>query len=115
MITRSATANVLGASPSGNSVYNDDTPVTTQADIIMTGGQGHYSGGGQSLSAPLTSQSGSLTFAGIQLTYIIKAFNPLWNSTISPYPLTAETPPQISTAINPLLDNPALSGFIYSQ
>lgn len=114
MITSSVNDNVLGASGDGKSCYNDNTPTTTLADVTMSGGVVSYSGGGQAVTAPLTGATGSLTFAGIQLTYIIKAFNPLYNSPqLNNIPVTI-LPPEISTATNPNLDNPLLSGFIYS-
>jgi len=114
MITSSSNDDMLGASPSGASCYNDNTPTTVYADITLTGGTAYYSGGGVAKTAPLTGASGSLTFAGIQLTYIIKAFNPLYNSPpLNNTPVTI-LPPVISTATNPNLNNPLLSGSIYS-
>jgi microcystin-dependent protein len=115
MITASSNDDMLGASPSGASCYNDNTPTTVYADITLTSGTAYYSGGGVAKTAPLTDATGSLTFAGIQLTYIIKAFNPLYNSPQPNNTPVTQLPPIISTATNPNLDNPLLSGYIYSQ
>jgi microcystin-dependent protein len=114
MITSSANDDVLPESDDGKSAFNADTATTVYADITMSAGTAYYSGGGQSKTAPLTGASGSLTFAGIQLTYIIKAFNPLFNFPQPDNTPVTILPPVISTATNPNLDNPLLSGYIYS-
>jgi microcystin-dependent protein len=84
-------------------------------DTDLTGLAFSYTGSNTAFTAPVTFTSGTNQLAGIQLTYIIKAFNPLYNSPQPNNTPVTQLPPEISTATNPNLDNPLLSGYIYSQ
>jgi microcystin-dependent protein len=112
MITASSNSQPTGGG-SNFDYFNFNTPTTTQVNINITSGQASYSGGGVPLSAPLISPSGSVTLTGIQLTYIIKAFNPLNNfpPPIPPPPISVSYLPPPNDIVS-YIDIPNLSGFL---
>jgi microcystin-dependent protein len=102
-----------GSEEGDNHAIQDTSPTTRDIQGIFNSLAISYLGNNTPISAPLTSGSGSITLEGIKLTYIIKAFGPTY-SQYNYGPEVPESDRYISTAINPNLNNPILSGFISS-